>query len=212
MPHDRFGDLVADPVDRVERKARLLEDHRDGAAAIGGEIAPATRPERRVRRPESCRRCRRGAPAAGASGRAASRSCRSRTRRAAPALSPGRSVRSTPATARSGLAPPTEVDGQAFDLDDRLRAPLMRPTAATGGDWGCPEPGVAIRQAARCAGPTSASAGAVCAQSGSANVQRVWKRQPVGGSIGLGGSPEQRRLLVRRSGSIDGIEASSAVV
>src|SRR4029077_14587752 len=34
-----LGDLVADPIDRVERKPRLLEDHRDGGAAIGCEIA-----------------------------------------------------------------------------------------------------------------------------------------------------------------------------
>ena len=33
VPHHRLGDLVADGVDRVERQHRLLEDHRDDAAA-----------------------------------------------------------------------------------------------------------------------------------------------------------------------------------
>ena len=50
------------------------------------------------------------------------------------------------------------------------------------------------------------------AQSGSANGQRVWKRQPDGGSIGLGGSPEIGGVSVLRSGSDDGIAASSARV
>jgi hypothetical protein len=34
MAGDRLGNLVADRVDRIEREHRLLEDHRDGAAAI----------------------------------------------------------------------------------------------------------------------------------------------------------------------------------
>jgi hypothetical protein len=40
--------------------------------------------------------------------------------------------------------------------------------------------------------------------------QRVWKRQPLGGSIGFGGSPVSGGSIVRSEGSIDGIEASSA--
>jgi hypothetical protein len=56
------------------------------------------------------------------------------------------------------------------------------------------------------------SFGAAFAQSGSANAQRVWKRQPDGGSIGLGGSPVIGGFSVRLSGSEDGIAASSARV
>ena len=33
VPHDRLGDLLADREDRVERRHRLLEDHRDLGAA-----------------------------------------------------------------------------------------------------------------------------------------------------------------------------------
>jgi hypothetical protein len=44
------------------------------------------------------------------------------------------------------------------------------------------------------------------------NLQRVWKRHPLGGSIGDGGSPDSGASVMRRSGSIDGIEASSAIV
>jgi len=40
--------------------------------------------------------------------------------------------------------------------------------------------------------------------------QRVWKRQPGGGSMGFGGSPVSAGSSVRLSGSIDGIEDSSA--
>jgi hypothetical protein len=38
----------------------------------------------------------------------------------------------------------------------------------------------------------------------------VWKRQPEGGSIGLGGSREIGGFSVRLSGSEDGIAARSA--
>ena len=38
MPLHRFGDLVADPIDRIERQAGVLEDHRHRAAAIGGKL------------------------------------------------------------------------------------------------------------------------------------------------------------------------------
>ena len=34
MPNHGVGDLVADPVDRVERKSGLLEDYRNGAGKI----------------------------------------------------------------------------------------------------------------------------------------------------------------------------------
>ena len=34
MRAQRFGDLRANRVDRIERRARLLEDHRYGAAAV----------------------------------------------------------------------------------------------------------------------------------------------------------------------------------
>ena len=58
----------------------------------------------------------------------------------------------------------------------------------------------------------SPSTGALLSQTASANGQRVRNRQPEGGSIGLGGSPTIGGSSIRRAGSIDGREASSAVV
>jgi len=46
VPNHGVGDLVADPVDRVERKSGLLEDYRNGAAALAvlaGKIRTPTR-------------------------------------------------------------------------------------------------------------------------------------------------------------------------
>src|SRR5450830_1006013 len=42
--------------------------------------------------------------------------------------------------------------------------------------------------------------------------QRSWKRQPAGGSIGLGGSPLIGEDIVRCAGSMDGTADSSACV
>ncbi|MDT4881865.1 hypothetical protein FQZ97_1177550 [compost metagenome] len=47
---------------------------------------------------------------------------------------------------------------------------------------------------------------------GAASAQRGWKRQPVGGLIGFGGSPASAASSVRWSGSIEGIDESSARV
>ena len=58
--------------------------------------------------------------------------------------------------------------------------------------------------------PVANRDGLFSAQRLSANAQRVWKRQPEGGLIGLGGSPVIGGSLVRLSGSSDGIAESSA--
>ena len=55
-------------------------------------------------------------------------------------------------------------------------------------------------------------AGILAEHTASAKVQRVWKRQPAGGSMGLGGSPASGAFSVRRSGSMDRSEPSSACV
>jgi hypothetical protein len=47
---------------------------------------------------------------------------------------------------------------------------------------------------------------------GSASAQRVRKRQPLGGSMGLGGSPESGGSVRRRLGFIEGRDESSARV
>ena len=52
-----------------------------------------------------------------------------------------------------------------------------------------------------------ASAGSAAEQTPSAKAQRVWKRQPDGGLIGLGGSPASGASAVRRSGSMDSMRA-----
>ena len=49
-------------------------------------------------------------------------------------------------------------------------------------------------------------------QTRSAMRQRGWKRQPDGGSIGLGGSPASGASSVRLSGSIDGMSEQRARV
>ena len=60
--------------------------------------------------------------------------------------------------------------------------------------------------------PVANSDGLFSLHTPSANAQRVWKRQPDGGLIGLGGSPAIGASLVRLSGSSEGIAASSARV
>jgi hypothetical protein len=71
-----------------------------------------------------------------------------------------------------------------------------------------------ITQAA--AWPTTSSAGAngggCCEQTGSAKAQRVLKRQPGGGWVGLGGSPIKGGRVFRFAWPIDGRLASSAWV
>jgi hypothetical protein len=56
------------------------------------------------------------------------------------------------------------------------------------------------------------SIGSAVRHTASAKGQRVWKRQPEGGSIGFGGSPVIGGSSMRRAGSIDGREASNALV
>src|SRR5476651_1102306 len=76
-------------------------------------------------------------------------------------------------------------------------------------EW--PEPGTRMWQATAC-WPASASGGSIRAQTSSAKGQRVRKRQPDGGSMGLGGSPWIGASWVRLRGSIDGRAESSARV
>ena len=59
---------------------------------------------------------------------------------------------------------------------------------------------------------TARSSGSRSPHAASACAQRVRKRPPEGGSIGLGGSPTIGAAAVRRRGSMLGIEASSARV
>src|SRR3954447_16130986 len=56
------------------------------------------------------------------------------------------------------------------------------------------------------------STGSLVWHTASANGQRVWNRQPGGGSIGFGGSPVIGGSSTRGAGSIDGRDASSARV
>src|SRR6185503_18518849 len=60
--------------------------------------------------------------------------------------------------------------------------------------------------------PVANRDGLLSLQTFSAKAQRVWKRQPEGGLIGLGGSPVIGGSLVRLSGSSDGIAESNARV
>jgi len=61
-------------------------------------------------------------------------------------------------------------------------------------------------------GSGAVKAGSAVSHTASANAHRVRKRQPEGGSIGLGGSPKSGASIVRWSGSIDGIADSNARV
>ena len=95
------------------------------------------------------------------------------------------------------------------------RAPRRRP----GGGRGPARPGGAAQlpmgkwQATWWPGAISRISGTSSAQRASARGQRVRKRQPDGGLIGLGGSPGQRRPCVRgASGSGSTAEASRAAV
>ena len=77
-----------------------------------------------------------------------------------------------------------------------------------------PEPGTRMWQAtARNSSSGGASnAGGTASHTSSANGQRVRKRQPGGRIDRIGRIAAQRRLVVRRRGSIDGIAESSARV
>jgi len=77
-----------------------------------------------------------------------------------------------------------------------------------------PEPGKCMWQATAHAlsGGSASSAGGVVSHTFSANGQRVRKRHPDGGRMGLGASPLNGAWCVRRRGSIDGIAEMSARV
>jgi hypothetical protein len=83
--------------------------------------------------------------------------------------------------------------------------------AATRGAALWPEPGINMWQAAAWS-PSRVSGGSPATQHASAWAQRVWKRQPGGGLMGLGGSPVKVTCSPRRSGSIAGMAPSSARV
>src|SRR4029077_7545631 len=108
-----------------------------------------------------------------------------------------------------------EAHMQILDRYDRLLCRFRlrhRLTAAAARLW--PEPGTRMWQAtARDTSPGGASmAGGTLSHTPSAKGQRVRKRHPEGGLIGLGGSPLSGALSVRRRGSIDGMADSTACV
>src|ERR1043166_360154 len=77
----------------------------------------------------------------------------------------------------------------------------------------CPEAGSTIWHAAVWRSlPVANSDGLFALHRLSANAQRVWKRQPDGGLIGLGGSPAIGASLVGLSGSSEGIARGTARV
>src|SRR6185503_8775342 len=95
---------------------------------------------------------------------------------------------------------------QVLHVDDGSHA---RSRGDDGNAFECPEAGSTMWQAAAWRGlPVANNAGLFSLHTFSANGQRVWKRQPDGGSIGLGGSPVIGASCVRRSGSSEGIAAS----
>ncbi len=203
MAHHRLRDLVADAVDRVEGEAGVLEDHRDGLAAIGGELARAHRQyvapvdaqiaaDPRGRGVEPHQRPQRHAFAGAGFAEQSQR-----------LAGPERQV--DPAHGTDRLLRRGEIDGEPGDLDD-ARA---RDHAAS---LGCPDSGSARWQAALWSAPSEPSLGSAWLHRVETMRQRGWKRQPLGGSIGFGGSPLSGASCVRASGSMDGIEESSAAV
>ena len=193
---DRLGDLLADRVDRVERRHRLLEDHRRPrrrAASPGPPRASVEhRPARRAGRCPRCARSRRqqahqraqGDALAGAGfAQDAQRLAARQTRRLTPFTACTVACRGvTKRTVRSS----TCSTGSSIVMTSGMPAPA-RACRQMAGD----------EHASRCRPrrpAVPASGGTVSAQIASAKGQRVRKRQPDGGSIGLGGSPVERRL------------------
>ena len=93
-------------------------------------------------------------------------------------------------------------------------AGAMQPAGSAAGACadGWPLPGSYIRQLTACRASRATRAGTRWLQTGAALPQRGWKRHPDGGLMGLGGSPASAASSVRWSGSIEGIEDSSARV
>ena len=99
----RLDELLADPLHRVERVHRALEDHRDVAPAVRRHRPLAER-EHVLAVEQDAARDRTPSAAAGPSGRGSSSSCRSPTRRRARGARHGRRANETPCTACSSRA------------------------------------------------------------------------------------------------------------
>ena len=128
-------------------------------------------------------------------------------------VSPRASANDTPFTAATSVPrrrkrtvrSSTRSTGGSVGMMSGMRAPSLLRCRQMAGDEMRPRV---------VASPSSgaASGGTSSAQIASAKAQRVRKRQPDGGLIGLGGSPVSGISVVRRSGSSVGFEANSARV
>ena len=94
-------DLPADRVDGRQRRHRVLEDHRDLAAAHRAHLVRRQLHQVASAEQDLAPRRPRSGPGSGASPPASRRSCRSRTRRRCRASSPCATVNETPSTART---------------------------------------------------------------------------------------------------------------
>ncbi len=119
---DLLDDLVADPVDRVERAHRVLEDHRDPRAADRARSCVVGRAPSSSRRPSKRRaplEASRWASASGPSASSRSPTCPSRTRRRSRRPRRGPTVNETPSTACTTPSSVRKRDAQVLDLEQR---------------------------------------------------------------------------------------------
>jgi hypothetical protein len=202
MPDDRLGDLLANCEDRVERRHRLLKDHRDlgpahlaqfrlahfrdlvaghGDPALDMAVAPRQQADQRAQRD--------GLPRTGFTEDA---------KHTARLESEVDAIDGAYGRIGGGKADPQTLDRHHRDHAAHARL--------------CPEPDTSMWQATARPSWPIVRVGGTSAQTASANGQRVRKRQPEGGLIGFGGSPLSGASIVRRRGSIDGIADNSAFV
>ena len=121
MHDQRLADLPLDRVQRVQRRHRLLEDHRDAVAADAPQRLGARRRSARCPGSGCCRRDGWRADRAGAAGsRAPSPTCPSRSRRPAPASRRGARSNETPRTASTASAPPPKRTRRFSTREERV--------------------------------------------------------------------------------------------
>src|SRR6185295_1186632 len=207
MAHDGFGNLYPDAEHRIERDHRLLENHGDLATA---HLAQAGLIQRRhvvasYADTSFDAGARRQQAQQGTQGDALAR-----TRLTQDGEYPtGIHAKADVVDGGHRRVAPDEPHAEMLDRDDGFLRHQCA-TALSARLW--PEPATRMWDATAPEPSTGKRLGGTSSQTFSANGQRVRKRHPDGGLMGLGGSPLSGARRVRRRGSIDGMAESSACV
>jgi hypothetical protein len=145
MPDDRFRDLLADRVDGIEREHRILEDHRGHAASVVGKRFAGEREH--IRAADAHVACRRRTTFGINAQQSLQRDALARARFTQDAENFTRLKREAHTVDSVNAARAVERHIEVLDLDERVTGRAHAATAAAR-EW--PEPGMTMRQAARC--------------------------------------------------------------